>query len=209
MMKLGSSLTAAAMLLCPGWAFSEVADSSANGFTVKTSITIQASPDEVYRRLVHNIGEWWSPQHTFSGDARNLSIEEKPMGCFCEALAGLGQSADQGGGQSGGAVRHMEVVYFVPGKALVLSGALGPLQSLATAGSMTIRLSPGDTGTNLEVAYTVAGYAPAGMNTWAAPVDAVLTEQFARLKNYIERGSPAPPVQTAPDIASSAAPPAK
>jgi hypothetical protein len=30
------------------------------------------------------------------------------------------------------------------------------------------------------------------MNTWAAPVDSVLTEQFTRLKNYIERDSPAP-----------------
>ncbi len=30
------------------------------------------------------------------------------------------------------------------------------------------------------------------MNTWAAPVSAVLEEQFTRLKNYIEHGDPAP-----------------
>jgi hypothetical protein len=30
------------------------------------------------------------------------------------------------------------------------------------------------------------------MNTWAAPMDSVLREQFTRLKNYIEHGDPAP-----------------
>jgi uncharacterized protein YndB with AHSA1/START domain len=154
MTKFSLHFTAAVILLCPGWAFAEVADSSTDGFTVKTSVTIQASQDEVYRRLVHNVGDWWNPQHTFSGDARNLTIDEKPMGCFCETLPGQG------------AVRHMEVLRFVQGKTLVLSGALGPLQPLAAAATMTIQLSPGDTGTTMEVTYAVAGYLPAGMNTW-------------------------------------------
>ena len=195
MTKFSVRFAAAIVLLCPGWVFAEVADSSTDGFTVKTSITIQASPDEVYRRLVHNVGDWWNPQHTFSGDAHNLTIDEKPMGCFCETLPGQG------------AVRHMEVLRFVQGKALVLSGALGPLQPLAAAATMTIQLSPGDTGTTLEVTYAVAGYLTQGMNTWAAPVDSVITEQFARLKNYVEHGSPAPPLRTPPAQASE--PPAK
>ena len=195
MTKFTVRFTTAAILLCPGWAFAEVADSSTNGFTVKTSVTIQASPAEVYRRLVHKVGDWWNPQHTFSGDARNLTIEEKPMGCFCETLPGQG------------AVRHMEVVRFVQGKALVLSGALGPLQSLAAAATMTIQLSPGDTGTTMEVTYAVAGYLPEGMNIWAAPVDSVITEQFARLKNYVEHGTPAMPLRTPP--AQTSEPPAK
>jgi hypothetical protein len=113
-------------------------------------------------------------------------MEEKPMGCFCEALPG------QGG------VRHMEVIRFVPGKTLVLSGAIGPLQSLAAAATMTIQLSPGDAGTTMEVTYAVAGYLPAGMSSWAAPVDSVIAEQFTRLKNYVEHGSPAAPLRTPP-----------
>jgi uncharacterized protein YndB with AHSA1/START domain len=194
MTKFSVRFTAALILLCPGWACAEVADSSTNGFTVKTSVTIQASPAEVYRRLIHNVGDWWSPQHTFSGDARNLTIDEKPMGCFCETLPGQG------------AVRHMEVVRFVQGKALVLSGALGPLQSLAAA-TMTIQLSPGDTGTTVGVTYAVAGYLPEGLNTWAAPVDSVITEQFTRLKNYVEHGTPAMPLRAPP--AQTSEPPAK
>jgi uncharacterized protein YndB with AHSA1/START domain len=186
MIKFSVRFTAAVILLCPGWAFAEVADSSASGFTVKTSITIQASPDEVYRRLVHNVGDWWSPQHTFSGDARNLTIDEKPMGCFCETLPGQG------------AVRHMEVLRFVQGKTLVLSGAIGPLQSLAAAATMTIQLSPGDTGTTVDVTYTAAGYLASGMDAFAAPVNSVVTEQFTRLKNFVEHGSPALPLRTPP-----------
>jgi len=171
---------AAACLLAPNWAVAEVADASASGFAIKLTLNIQASPDDVYRRLVRDVGDWRDPDHTFSGSSHNLTIEEKPAGCFCEKLPG------------GGGVRHMEVAYLAPGKQLVLTGALGPLQSLAATGSMTIRFSPLDGGTKLEVAYTVVGYLAAGMNTWAAPVDGVLKLQFTRLKNYAEHGDPAP-----------------
>ena len=186
MTKFSARFAATIILLCPAWAFAEVADSSTDGFTVKASVTIQASQDEVYRRLVHNIGDWWNPQHTFSGDARNLTIDEKPMGCFCETLPGQG------------AVRHMEVLRFMQGKTLVLSGAIGPLQSLAAAATMTIQLSPGDTGTTVDVTYAVSGYLASGMDAWAAPVNSVVSEQFSRLKNFVEHGSPALPLKAPP-----------
>jgi uncharacterized protein YndB with AHSA1/START domain len=157
-----------------------VADASANGFTVKVTVTVQAAPDAVYRALVQHVGDWWDPAHTFSRDAHNLSIDPKPMGCFCEKLP------NQGG------VRHMEVIHIIPGKTLVMSGAIGPLQSLAASGTMTVGLEPANGGTKLEVIYALSGYLPAGLNTFAAPVDMVITQQFTRLKNYVEHGDPAP-----------------
>ncbi len=172
-----STLTA---LLAPALVRADVADSAANGFTVKLAVTIEAPPQEVYSRLVHNVGDWWDPTHTFSGDARNLSIDDKPMGCFCEKLPG------------GGGVRHLEVVYAEPGKRLVFSGGLGPLESMATTGSLTVQLAPAGAGTKLTAIYAVTGYFPAGMNTWAPPVDVVLTQQFTRLKKFIENGKAAP-----------------
>jgi uncharacterized protein YndB with AHSA1/START domain len=153
-----------------------VADSSSAGFTVKLTYTVKASPADVYGRLVHNIGEWWNPEHTFSGDAHNLSIEEKPMGCFCEKFPK-------------GAVRHMEVLNLMPGRSLVLSGALGPLQSLAAVGTLSVQLSAVEGGTKMDVTYAVAGYVAAGMNTWAPIVDTVLQNQFMRLKDYVERSA--------------------
>jgi uncharacterized protein YndB with AHSA1/START domain len=182
MLKLGhsawSAIISVALLAAP--ASAAVADSAANGFTVKLEFNVQAPPQDVYRRLVQNVGDWWNPMHTFSGDAHNLSIEDRASGCFCEKLA------------DGGSVRHLEVVHAEPGKKLVFSGALGPLQSVAATGSMTIQLSAAGEATKLAVVYSVTGYLPAGMNTWAAPVDSVLNEQFTRLKSLIETGKAAP-----------------
>jgi len=101
-MRANLILGTAVFLLGPAWARAEVADASANGFTVKVTLNVQASPDVVYRKLVRNVGDWWDSSHTFSGNSHNLSIEEKPAGCFCEKLP------------------DMEVVYLAPGKQLVL-----------------------------------------------------------------------------------------
>jgi len=169
----------AALASTAGTTRAEVADSAANGFTVKLTLPVRAPAREVYDAMVRDVGKWWNPSHTFSGDARNLRIDDKPSGCFCETLPG------------GGWVRHMEVVRVEAGKALVLTGALGPLQSLGAAGSLSIRLQPEGDGMKLDVTYAVGGYSPAGMNTWAAPVDSVITEQFTRLKQFVERGAPA------------------
>lgn len=174
MLKLG-----VLALLAPYFALAAVADSADSGFTVRVDLNIEASPQLVYARLVHNVGDWWSPMHTFTGDARNLSVDDKPMGCFCERRP-----------NGAGGVRHLEVVNVDSGKTLVMIGALGPLQSMAATRSMTIRLVAAGEGTKVSVVYAVAGYDPHGMTSWAGIVDSVLTEQFARLKNFVETGKP-------------------
>ena len=172
-------LAAVICAMAPGL-HAEVADSSPNGFTVKITVQVQSPPAEVYRRMVHNVGDWWNSAHTFSGSAHNLSIDATAGGCFCEKLP------------DAGSVRHMQVVLARPGQALLMTGALGPLQSMAATGTMRFQFTAQDHGTKLELTYSVAGYLPAGMNTWAAPVDSMLREQVGRLKNYVERGDPAP-----------------
>jgi len=172
-------ISAAVLALAPNRAPADVVDSAGNGFVVKITVNIKAAPDEVYRRIVRNVGDWWNSEHTFSGNSHNLKIEEKPMGCFCETLP------------NNGGIRHMEVIYLAPGKGLILNGGLGPLNSIAAAGNLTFQLSPDGGGTKLDVSYAVTGYLKAGMNTWATPVDNMLTEQITRLKNYIDRGDPA------------------
>jgi uncharacterized protein YndB with AHSA1/START domain len=164
-------------LLCACALRAEVADQSAGGFTLKQTYSIKAAPQVVYQRFL-KVGDWWSSQHTFSGDAHNLSIEEKAGGCFCEKMPG------------GGGAKHLEVVFLVPGKTIVMHGALGPMQTLGATGSMELQLTAADGGTKLEMTYAVTGYLKAGMNTWAAPVDGVMKEQFTRLKAWIENGDP-------------------
>jgi len=178
-MRTFTRLAIVLLAFAPAWAPAEVIDSASNGFTVKLTVTIQASPEDVYRKLVHNVGDWWNSKHTFSGDARNLSMDDKAPGCFCEKLPG------------GGSVRHMEVIYAAPGKGLGLAGALGPLQTMAATTSMRFTLTPAEGGSKLELSCAVGGYLKAGLDTWAKPVDGVLLEQITRLKNYIEHGDPA------------------
>jgi hypothetical protein len=178
MKRRGMGILALAGMLAPGWLAADVVDSSAGGFTVKEAVTIQAPPQEVYRRIFR-VGDWWNSAHSFSHDAHNLSLEEKVGGCFCEKFP------------AGGGVKFMEVVNMAPGKSVVLHGALGPLQSIAASGSLQIQLSAADGGTKVEVTYAVAGYLAAGLSTWAGPVDGVLKEQFTRLKSLVEHGDPA------------------
>lgn len=166
-------------VLAPAALQGGVMDSSANGFTIKIATVIRdAGPEDVYNKLVHNVGDWWSSEHTLSHDAHNLSIDDKPMGCFCEKLPG------------GGGARYAEVTMVMPNKMLVMSGILGPLLRMGATGTMTIMILPLHHETRVELTYAVGGYLPDGLNTWAAPVDQALTEQMTRLKRYVETGSP-------------------
>jgi hypothetical protein len=121
---------------------------------------------------------WWNPEHTYSGDSRNLSIDARPGGCFCERLG------------DGGGVEHMRVIYVAPRETLRMSGALGPLQSSALAGSLTWRLTSAPPGTNVELSYRVGGFIEGGFEKIAPAVGAVLGEQLQRLKMFIETGNP-------------------
>ena len=156
-------------------ACAEVLDVQASGFEVRQSAHIAAPPAQVYAALAQ-IGHWWSSEHSYSGDAANLSLEPKAGGCFCEAL------------KDGGSVAHMRVVYAAPGKAMRLEGALGPLQGLGVTGHLAWVLTAKDGGTDLVQTYDVGGYAKDGFTGWATPVDHVLSEQLARLKRFVEDG---------------------
>jgi len=147
-----------------------------NGFVVKLEEAVKAPPDKVYETLTAQVGAWWSPKHTYSGDARNLSIEARPGGCFCEKLPG------------GGGVEHMRVVYDAPGNALRMVGALGPLQGSGLAGSLTFTLAADPGGTKLDVSYSVGGFMEGGFEAIAPIVENVLGEQVKRLKRLIETG---------------------
>jgi uncharacterized protein YndB with AHSA1/START domain len=156
----------------------EVVESTAAGFSVRNAATIGAPPALVYAALTEKVGGWWDPAHTFSHDSDNLSMDATPGGCFCERLP------------DGGGVRHMTVVYASPGKLLRLTGAIGPLQEAAVAGTMTWTLSAAGGGTAVEMTYTVGGFRVGGFRDLPAVVDGVLRGQLARLKAFVETGHP-------------------
>jgi uncharacterized protein YndB with AHSA1/START domain len=155
----------------------EVVDATAGGFLVRNEAVVAAAPEEVYRRLTSDAGHWWNPSHTWSGSAANLDLDAQAGGCFCERWAG-------------GSVQHAEVVFALPGKTLRLRGALGPLQELGVTGSLSWSLEAAGEGTRVVQSYDVGGHREGGLADFAAPVSAMLADQLARLKRYVETGRP-------------------
>lgn len=151
------------------------ADVASNGFVVRQERTIEAPPARVYDALLQP-GSWWNPQHTYSRDSRNLSIDARPGGCFCERLPN-------------GGVEHLRVVYLNRSEMIRLVGGLGPLQASAISGAMTWRVSPAASGTKFELIYNVSGMWPGGFDAIAPAVEGMLGEQVDRLKRLVETGA--------------------
>jgi hypothetical protein len=159
-----------------GPANARVAEATATGFLVQHEVDVHVMPISAWKALI-GVGAWWNPEHTYSGHARNLHIDARPGGCFCERLP------------SGGGVEHLRVVYVAPGSVLRMSGALGPLQGSGLAGSLTITLQalPGGL-TRIALGYSVGGYMQGGVDRIAPAADAMLGEQIERLRRHIDRG---------------------
>jgi hypothetical protein len=155
-------------------AFAEVTDAGEGGFTVVNEVVISAGKDAVWQAATAEVGNWWNPDHTVSGDASLLSIKAQPLGCFCE------QFGDNAG------VVHMQVTMVNPGVVMRLTGGLGPLGLMGVSGNMTWELDVHEAGTRVRFTYAVGGYQPGGLESIAAPVDAVIGEALLRLKGYVE-----------------------
>jgi hypothetical protein len=160
-----------------GPALAGVRETQENGFVIETTLVAEASPAEVYRRLI-DVARWWDPKHTWSGAARNLKLVARAGGCFCEKLA------------AGGSVEHGRVIFAQPGKLLRLDAAIGPLQDMAVTGVLTFDLAPDGPGTRIHMTYRVAGVLGMPSAKLAPPVDQVMGAQLERLKAFAA-GAPA------------------
>ena len=166
------AIWAIALLRVATAAHADVVDSAAGGFSLKETVKVDVPAAKAWVALIE-IGQWWDKDHTYSGDAANLSLEPTANGCFCEQLA------------DGGGVRHATVVNVVPNKLLRMTGGLGPLQDLAVDAVLTVKLTEAGGKTTIELTYKVGGYAPKGLADLAKPVDAVLGAQLERLRKYV------------------------
>jgi hypothetical protein len=139
----------------------------------------------VWKRLLAP-KDWWNKAHTWSGSAEGFYIDPQANGCFCELFQEKGADGKL---KTVGSVEHMRVIFSQPGKVLRMQGALGPLQSEAVTGTLTVAMEPlkEGTGTKLSFSYVVGGYMRYKVAEIAPAVDKVLGEQF---KNMIAPLSP-------------------
>lgn len=168
----------------------EVVQADAGGFVVSGSITAtRVSPEQAWEALLLP-ARWWSSAHSWSGDAANLWLAGTAGGCFCEAIPGPTN------GDELGSAEHMRVIQAVPGQLLRMQGALGPLQSEAVTGVLTIELEdvtvaglPSrdvETGVSIRWTYVVGGYSRLPLDQIAPAVDAVVGEQMEQLVGYLQ-----------------------
>lgn len=167
---IGLALTALA-----GAARAEVAATWEAGFRLENRATAAASPDKVWAAL-GQIGRWWDSEHSYTGDAANMTMPLEPGGCFCERFP------------DGGGVEHGRVVMAWPAqKTLRIHGALGPLQDEGVSAALTFVVKPAEGGgSQIVQTYNVGGARPDMVK--AAPlIDSVIGAALKRLAAFAEK----------------------
>jgi hypothetical protein len=177
MFRTLSAVGALSFALVAGAANATVVEHSTTGFSILATVTTTATPADAYDAFI-KMGSWWDSEHSFSGDSANFTVEAKPGGCWCETLP------------DGGFVRHAEVIHANPGKMLVLSGGVGPMQSMGIAGTMTVRFDSSQSGTIVTLTYAAGGHDPENFEALAKAVDDVFTGQLERFKSFVDKGAP-------------------
>lgn len=173
LLRLTALLPALAALPCAA----EVLNVAPGHFEVRHRAEVAATPAAVYAVLAQ-LPRWWSPQHTWSGDARNLSLDLTAGGCWCERWG------------DGASAQHARVLQVLPGRQILMQATLGPLLNLPAVGVLTLVTSAQDGPTAVRLGYRVSGAPELALDKLAPAVDAVLGMQFARLKAMIETGEP-------------------
>lgn len=147
----------------------KIASENSAGFLVTQDVAVPGTPAQAYAAFV-KIDSWWNGDHTFSGNAENLSLDTRQGGCWCETIP------------DGGFVRHMDVIRVMPGQVLVFSGGRGPLQTMGVAATFAVEFHESGNKTNVTWQYAVGGYDPGGFTDLPARVDKVLAEQIGRFR---------------------------
>lgn len=171
-------------------ASAEVTLKNDDGFVSRVTAEVAASPAEAWKALV-TPSSWWNAQHTLSGDAANMTLDPNANGCFCEKLP---VPKDAPAGQKPGSVMHMRVVYAEPYRALRMVGGLGPLQSEAVNGTMTVTFKPvdgsGGKATRILWEYVVGGFMRYKSDMISGAVDKVLAGQLDGLVKLLGPAHP-------------------
>jgi len=151
-----------------GCAQAEVISSSGTGFQLAHEAQSSRSPDELFARLMEP-SQWWDPEHSYSGDASNLSMADEAGAYWREDWRG-------------GSVIHGQVLQVIQGKMLMLSAPFGPLAATGAKCIWTISLEPSkEGGTVIKSTHRVVGGPETGLAELSGPVDFVMGRGIQRL----------------------------
>jgi hypothetical protein len=195
--RLFSALAALSLLGATPVA-AEVTGGGPDSFVSRHEVVVKASPKEVWLALI-SPATWWTSEHTWSGEAANLSLTPQAGGCFCEKIP---EVDEPGRFTLEGSVEHMRVIQAYPERALRMQGALGPLQSEPVTGILTIAISEVEQGTRIVWEYNVGGPMRYELPVIARAVDGVMGLQvnaLAKGLGPVAMPKPEPAPEPAPE----------
>lgn len=200
---MGAAL-ALAMAASGNPAAAEVTRTTENSFVSRHEAMVKATPKEVWLALISPAG-WWQSDHTWSGNAKNLTLTPQAGGCFCETIPEIDEPNRF---TLQGSVEHMRVIQAYPEQALRMVGSLGPLQSEPVVGVLTIAISKTDQGTRIVWEYNVGGPMRYEIPVISKAVDGVMGAQLSALAKLLGVvAMPSAPAAPAGPAAAPAAPP--
>lgn len=155
------------LMVLPTAAIADIVSSSATHYVLRHESRTQLSVEALWERLIRP-ASWWHPDHTYSGDAANLSLALEPGGLWQETW-------------EGGAVAHGEVLLVIDGSTLRLNAPFGPLQGAGAYAIWTITVAEDEEGTIARFEETATGPESAALHELAPAVDFVKSEAIRRL----------------------------
>ena len=145
----------------------DITKANPDHYTLRHEATSSMAPDVLWQRLIKP-ATWWHPEHSYSGDAANLSLDARAGGLWREDWAG-------------GSVAHGEVLYVKDGEQLRLNAPFGPLQERAVTVVWTITITPEGEGSKVVFDEVANGTSESGLDALAPAVNFVKGEAIKRL----------------------------
>ena len=139
----------------------DIVSSSDSHYVLRHEAASSLAPDALWQRLI-DPASWWHPDHTYSGDANNLTLELEAGGHWREDW-------------DGNSVAHGRVLYVDAAKrTLRMDAPFGPLQGMGAYTVWTITISPiGDDGSLVVFDETSIAPPTDDMEAIAQAVDSV------------------------------------
>lgn len=166
-MKVRHFLLFISCALFSGAATADIVSSGSDHYVLRHEASSELAPEALWERLV-NVASWWHPDHTYSGDAANLSLDASAGGSWREDW-------------DDGSVIHGQVLYANPPNKLRLEAPFGPLQGMAVNVVWSISIQPSESGSLVMFDEIATGSGVSGLEQLAPAVDGVKQEALERL----------------------------
>ena len=151
--------------------FAKLAEKSPAGFQIQITRKLDCDSKEAYKRFVDDFSKWYDASHSYSQEAKNLSIDLQRH-CMLGSFARWWLRASYGRRISPARKDSSD------------DRRVGPAAGYGRFGGVTYSFINDGSGSKLNVVYNVAGAEFLKLDRIADPVKEVLSMQMDRFQKY-------------------------